>query len=210
MFRIPRIFLSGNSGTARRVSSLRWTAASPMTSMRRITASCFSVWSEICLRRVPHIQCDQARCFQYVAQSPDLVSFHKRKPTWTEYAHARSGSGTSQGRHAARNPQGDRQVLPLHPPFPTSLPLKPALTHRALPANPHHCRDRPGRARRSRKCPADESGSFRRMGVIGLAAQPKKGFGGFFACLEGNDGLPMAQGIEIYPTFQHSRTPLLT
>jgi len=185
MFRIPRIFRNGSSGTARRVSSFKWAVASPMISIRRNHRILFlRVGPEIRLGCVLHIRCDQARCLQDVPQSPELVSFHKRGPQWREYAREQSGWGISRERDVAQNPL-EHLPVPLPPrPFRADHRSRRVMTRQALPASPHHCQVRPARVRRNRIAPAGEYDVSCKTAAIAVVALPKRACGDSFACLK--------------------------
>ena len=59
------------------------------------------------LGRVLDVRRDEARRLQNIAQPAKLISLHKRRPQWIEYARAQNNLTISQGKDAGRNPPGD-------------------------------------------------------------------------------------------------------
>ena len=54
------------------------------------------IGSELRLRGVLHIRRNEARRFQNIAQPAKLISLHKRRPQWREYARVQNGSAISR------------------------------------------------------------------------------------------------------------------
>src|SRR6202047_5294888 len=175
MLRIARIFLNGSAAISRRVVSLRWAVASPIISMRRTTASCFCVSGrELRLRGVLHIGRNEARRFQNIAQSAKLISLHKRKPQWREYARVQNGSAISREKDAGRNPPGDPRLPRPRRPSPEARRRRRVTIRSASPASPHHCQVQLPLGRRNRTRPAAGCDAFRKTGAIALSVRPGK------------------------------------
>src|SRR2546430_2495963 len=90
---MPRIFRKGRLGIAFRVSSDKWTAASPMISMRRTTASCFSVFAA---------ESASLMSLTYAPISWEAVRISRSRPSWSACIYANRRGQDILAREAIR------------------------------------------------------------------------------------------------------------
>ncbi len=126
----------------------------------------------------------ETRGFQNVMQPAKLVSFHRCRPRWREYAHGQSDWMTSPETGVERNPRARPTAPPPHLRCRAMRRLRRGRSRQASPVNPHRCRVWPGHAKPNRKFLGDEYGAFRKAGATAAVVQPMKASFEYVTCQE--------------------------
>jgi hypothetical protein len=99
---------------------------------------------------------------QNVAQPAKLISLHRHRSQWTEYARVENGSAISRVKDAGRNPPGDPPLPRLRLPSPEAPRPRRMTIRPASPASPHHCQAQPPLGQRNRRRPVAGCDAFRK------------------------------------------------